>query len=153
MRVLQVDPDPAWCAATAAWLEQFFGDVDVETVASAAEALQLIATRCPDLVLAAHPLPAAGGSSLAAAIKARPNPPTVVVLAASCAAGLELQCSGAGVDLLLEKRHLQSRLLAFLQRRFPKVWADGVVARSRASLRYAAARGASPGRKHFSSGR
>jgi CheY-like chemotaxis protein len=153
MRVLQVDPDPAWCTATAAWLEQFFGDVDVETVASAAEALQVLDKRRPDLVLAAHPLPAPGGVGFAALVKARPHPPTVVVLAASSAAGLELQCSGAGVDLLLEKRHLQSRLLAFLQRRFPKVWADGVVARSRASLRYAAARGASPGRKHFSSGR
>ena len=132
MRVLQVDPDPAWCAATAAWLEQFFGSAEIERVATADEALRYIRNHCPDLVLATYPLATAGGSSLAAAIKARPNPPVVVVLATAIA-GLELQCRGAGVDLLLDKRHLQSRLLAFLQRRFPKVWAEGVAARSRAS--------------------
>lgn len=134
MRVLLVDPDPAWCAAIATWLEEFFGHVGVESVASATEALLVVDNRCPDLVLAAHPLPALDGIGLTAVIKARPNSPLIVVLTASCAAGLDLQCRAAGVDLLLEKRHLQSRLLAFLQRRFPKVWADGVVARSRASL-------------------
>jgi len=85
-------------------------------------------------VLAAHPLPALDGLELTAIIKARPNPPLIVVITLGCAAGLDLQCRAAGVDLLLERRHLQARLLAFLQRRFPKVWAEGVVTRSLASL-------------------
>jgi hypothetical protein len=66
--------------------------------------------------------------------KRAPNPPLIVVITTGSAAGLDLQCKAAGVDLLREKRHLQSRLLAFLQRRFPKVWAEGVVTRSLASL-------------------
>ena len=134
MRVLLVEPDPAWRCAMATWLEEFFGHVAVESVSSATQALQSADQRSPDLVLAAHPLPAVDGVGLTALLKARPNPPSIVVLTASAAAGLDLQCRGAGVDLLLEKRHLQSRLLAFLQRRFPNVWADGVAARSRASL-------------------
>jgi CheY-like chemotaxis protein len=89
-----------------------------------------VETRLPDLVLAAHPLVALDGVELTAIIKARPNPALIVVITT----GPDLQCRAAGVDLLLEKRHLQSRLLAFLQGRFPKAWADGVVARSLASL-------------------
>ena len=134
MRVLLVEPDPQWRSAMATWLEEFFGPVAVESVSSAAETLQIVDKRCPDLVLAAHPVPALDGVGITALLKARPNPPSIVVLTASPAAGLDLQCRAAGVDLLLEKRHLQSRLLAFLRRRFPKVWADGVAARSRASL-------------------
>lgn len=134
MRILLVDPDPASRSVIANWVDEFFGHVGIESVASSAEALRAIDHSCPDLVLAAHPLPALDGIALTTVIKARPNPPVIVVITTSSAACLDLQCRGAGVDLLLEKRHLQSRLLAFLQRRFPKVWADGVVARSRASV-------------------
>lgn len=133
MRVLLVDPDRASRAVIATWVDEFFGHVGIESAASGAEALQAIEHRCPDLVLAAHPLPALDGIALTAVIKARPNPPVIIVITASSAACLDLQGRGAGVDLLLEKRHLQSRLLTFLQRRFPKVWAERVVARSRAS--------------------
>jgi len=115
-------------------VNEFFGHVGIESVSSGAEALQAIDKRCPDLVLAAHPLPALDGIELTAIIKVRPNPPLIVVITAGSAAGLDLQSKAAGVDLLLEKRHLQTRLLAFLQRRFPKVWAEGVVTRSLASL-------------------
>ena len=135
MRILVVDPDPASRSIIAGWLDEFFGHVSIESASSGAEALQAIGRSCPDLVLAAHPLAMLGGIELTAIIKARPNPPSIVVITSGCAAGLDLQCGAAGVDLLLEKRYLQSRLLGFLQRRFPKVWAEGVVARSRASLR------------------
>lgn len=135
MRILLVDPDPASRSVIASWLEEFFGHVSIEQASSATEALQAIHTQRPDLVMAAHPLTTPGGIELSALIKARPNPPVIVLLTQGCAAGLDLQCRAAGVDLLLEKRHLQSRLVAFLQRRFPKVWAEGVTARSLASCR------------------
>jgi len=134
VRILLVDPDPGSRSVIASWVNEFFGHVGIEPVSSGAEALQAIDQRCPDLVLAAHPLPALDGIELTAIIKARPNPPLIVVITAGSAAGLDLHCRAAGVDLLLEKRHLQSRLLAFLQGRFPKVWAEGVVTRSLASL-------------------
>ena len=135
MRILLVDSDSASRSDISDWLDEFFGHVGIESAASGAEALQAIDRRCPELVLAAHPLQALDGLQLTAIIKARPNPPAIVVMTAGSAAGLDLQCRGAGVDLLLEKRHLQSRLLPFLQRRFPKVWAEGAATRSLASLR------------------
>lgn len=134
MRILLVDPDPVSRSVISGWLDEFFGHVEIEAASSGANALRAVQARLPDLVLAAHPLVALDGIELTAIIKARPNPPAIVVITAGPAAGLDLQCKAAGVDLLLEKRHLQSRLLAFLQRRFPKVWADGVVARSLASF-------------------
>jgi CheY-like chemotaxis protein len=133
MQILLVDPNAASRAVIADWLGEFFGPVTVEAASSAAEAVVAVDKSSPDLVLIAHPLPALDGVELTAIIKARPNPPAIVVMTAGCAAGLDLQCRAAGIDLLLEKRHLQSRLLAFLQRRFPKVWADGVAARSLAN--------------------
>lgn len=133
MQILLVDPNPASSTVIADWLGEFFGPVAVEVASSAAEAVVAVGKKAPDLVLIAHPLPALNGVELTAIIKARPNPPAIVVMTAGCAAGLDLQCRAAGVDLLLEKRHVQSRLLAFLQRRFPRVWAEGVAARSLAS--------------------
>ena len=131
MRILLVDPDATSRRVIASWLDEFFGHVSIDQASSATEALQAIHTDCPDLVMAAYPLATPGGVELSALIKARPNPPVIVLLTLRCATGLDLQIR----DLLLEKRHLQSRLLAFLQRRFPKVWAEGVTARSLASCR------------------
>ena len=81
-----------------------------------------------------HPLPGVRGTEITAIIKARANPLAIVVIASGPAINLDLQCRAAGVDLILEKRHLRSRLLAFLQRRFPKFWAYGVAARRAAAL-------------------
>ena len=58
-----------------------------------------IAKRKPDLVLAAHPM-------------------LVVVMTEQSDARFESACDAAGADFWLEKRHLQARLLAFLQQRF-----------------------------------
>src|SRR5688572_8299098 len=134
MRILVVDPDSASRSAIATWLEDFLGQPAIDGAASGAEALHAIHRRRPDLVLIAHPLPPLPGGGLTALIKALPNPPAVVVLTAGSAMGLDLQCRAAGVDLLLERRHLQSRLPAYFRRQFPKVWADGAAARSQASL-------------------
>lgn len=134
MRILLVDPHFESRAAIAGWLDEFFGHVPIEPAASGADAQRAVEKSVPDLVLAAHPMPALGGFELAAIIKARPNPPAVVVMTTGCAAGFDLQCKAAGADLWLERRHLQARLLDFLQRRFPETWADGVSARQLSSL-------------------
>lgn len=119
---------------TAAWLDEFMDRLAIESAASASEALLALRRQRPDLVLVAHPLPALPGIGLTALIKELPNPPAVVVVTAGCAMGLDLHSRAAGVDLLLERRHLQSRLPAYLRRQFPKVWADGAGARSEQSL-------------------
>ena len=129
MRILLVDPHSDSRAAIAHWLDEFFGHVHIESTSSGADALKTVEKGAPDLVLAAHPMPALSGIELCAIVKALPNPPAVVVMTAGYAAGFDLQCRAAGVDLWLEKRHLQARLLAFLQQRFPRTWANSVAAR------------------------
>jgi CheY-like chemotaxis protein len=108
---------------------EFFGAVFIESAASGDEALNAIRRRSPELVLAIHPMTVMNGIELAGLIKARPNPPVVVVIGASEDAGFEVACAAAGADFCLEKRHLQARLLAFLQQRFSRAWAKGVLAR------------------------
>lgn len=129
VRILLVDPHSGSRSVIADWLDEFFGHVQIESVSSGTDALQAVEKGRPDLVLAAHPMPGLSGIELAAIIKARPNPPAVVIITAGYAAGLDLQCRAAGADLWLEKRHLQARLLAFLQQRFSIVWAKSVMAR------------------------
>lgn len=120
MRILVVDPQAEARAAIARWLDEFFAHVEIESAASAAAALATLATRMPDLVITAHSPPSLDGIELASMVKSRPSSPLVVVLASGQA---------GGVDLWLEKRHLQASLLDFLQHRFPETWARSVADR------------------------
>ncbi len=118
MRILVVDDrfDSRWGIAD--WLVAFLEAVTVESAASAAEALQLLERRPPDVVLATHAMPAMEALELAQRIKARPAPPVVVVLTERADARFDAACAAAGVDFWLEKHQLQGRLLAFLKQRF-----------------------------------
>ncbi len=118
-----MDPHTAARSAIARWLDEFFAHVEIEAAASAAEAVIALWRSMPDLVITAHTTPGLDGIALASIVKSRPNPPPVVVLSTGC---------GGGVDLWLEKRHLQAVLLDFLQRRFPETWARSVAQRKMA---------------------
>lgn len=129
MRILLVDDRLDSSTIIADWLGEFFGKVWLESAASAAEALAAIQSKSPELVLVLHRLPAMNAIELAAVIKAWANPPVVVVVGTGTEAELDTQCAAAGADFCVEKRHLQARLLAFLQQRFSRAWAEGVTAR------------------------
>jgi CheY-like chemotaxis protein len=58
------------------------------------------------------------GIELARRLKSQSNPPLVVVMTDESDARFEPACEAASADFWLEKRHLQARLLAFLQQRF-----------------------------------
>jgi CheY-like chemotaxis protein len=118
MRILVVDDkfDSRWGIAD--WLVAFVEAVAVESAASAAEALQLIEQRKPDVVLATHAMHQGEALELAQHIKAQPAPPVVVLLTERSNADFEAACEAAGVDFCVEKRHLQARLLGFLRQRF-----------------------------------
>lgn len=118
MRILVVDDqfDSRW--AIADWLGVFLNSVAVESAASAGEALAVIEERKPDLVLAAHPMPEMDGIELTRRLKSQGNPPLVVIMTDKSDPAFEPACEAAGADFWLEKRHLQARLLAFLQQRF-----------------------------------
>ena len=123
MRILLVDSHTEARTAIALWLDEFFAHVEIEAAASAAEAVIALQKSMPDLVITAHAIPGLDGIALASIVKSRPNPPPIVVLSTGC---------GGGVDLWLEKRHLQAVLLDFLPRRFPETWARSVAQRRRA---------------------
>ena len=118
MRILVVDNkfESRWVVA--GWLSAFLSGVKVESAASGDEALATIEQNRPDLVLAAHPMPEIDGIELARQVKAQQDPPTVVVMTEQSNAEFEAACAAAGADYCLEKRHLQARLLVFLQERF-----------------------------------
>jgi len=120
MRILLVDCAAEARTAIARWLDEFFAHVEIEVAVSMDEAVTALGRQMPDLVITAHSLPALDGIALASIVKSGANPPPVVVLSTGC---------GGGVDLWLEKRHLQAVLLDFLQRRFPQTWARSVVQR------------------------
>jgi CheY-like chemotaxis protein len=117
MRILVVDDEFKSRWAIADWLAVFLKQVAIESVASADEALAAIEARRPDLVLATHPMPKIGGIDLARRLKSQTNPPLVVVMTDTIDAQFEPACEAAGADFWLEKRHLQARLLTFLQQR------------------------------------
>jgi CheY-like chemotaxis protein len=120
------------------WLGEFFGAISLQSAASSDEALRAMPRRRPELVLATHRMPALNGIELARFIKSGPNPPAVVVIGTGNDGEFARQCAAAGADFWLEERELQARLLAFLQQRFAKVWAEGVRQRER-SARWAPA--------------
>lgn len=113
MRILLVDERFDSSTIIADWLSEFFGAVWVELAAR---------------------MPVMNGVEFAELIKARPNPPVVVVIDAGNEGELETQCMAAGADFWVEKRHLQARLLAFLQQRFSQAWAEGVLARRTSAI-------------------
>jgi two-component system response regulator AlgR len=118
MRILVVDDrfESRWGLAD--WLVGFLEGVAVESAASAAEALEEINRRKPDVVLVTHAMLGIGGLDLARRIKALPTPPVVVLMTDHSDAGLADACEAARVDFWLEKRHLQARLFGFLEQRF-----------------------------------
>lgn len=137
MRILLVDPDGASRSEIARWVEESFAHVEIVAASSGAEALLRLEQFRPDLVLAAYPVPALNGVELAAVLKARTDAPLLVVIAGS---GVDLQGRAVKADLFIEKRHLQTHLLTFLQLRFPSAWASGVAARSSARPMFGTAR-------------
>jgi CheY-like chemotaxis protein len=118
VKILVVDDQFKSRWAVADWLSVFLDSVAIDSAASAAEALASIEARKPDLVLAAYPMKPIGGIELARRLKALSNPPLVVVMTDGVDARFESACEAAGADFWLEKRHLQARLLAFMQQRF-----------------------------------
>jgi CheY-like chemotaxis protein len=100
------------------WLSAFLRDVTVESAASGSEALEAIERKHPDLVLTAHRMVESDGIELARQVKLQPNPPIVVVMTEESDSEFDAACVAAGADYCLERRHLQARLLAFLQQHF-----------------------------------
>jgi CheY-like chemotaxis protein len=118
MRILVVDNRFQSRWAIADWLSVFLDAVAIDSAASGAEAMATIGRRKPDVVLAASPMPQMDGIELTQLVKSQTDAPVVIVMTEKSDARFEAACESAGADFWLEKRHLQARLVSFLQRRF-----------------------------------
>jgi DNA-binding NarL/FixJ family response regulator len=101
MRILVVDDkfDSRWGIAD--WLVAFLEAVAVESAASAAEALQLLERRQPDVVLATHAMADGGGPRARAAHQVAAGAAGASSSSPSAAiARFEAACGAAGVDFL-----------------------------------------------------
>jgi CheY-like chemotaxis protein len=118
MRILVVDDQRVFLQLTAAWLRKLSGDVRVELAASADEALSLMESMTPDLVITDLRMPGMDGFELARKVKAKAPAPVVVLMTSAEPPRFRERADAAGVDYCTEKDNLQGGLLAFVQKRF-----------------------------------
>jgi len=114
-RVLIVDDHPAFRASAQALLESEGCD-GVTSVASGEEALDVLKTSSPDIVLLDLYLPRLDGVSVSEQIALMDEPPAVILISSHDEAGLEERVISAPVRGFLAKRELAwtsiARLLA-----------------------------------------
>jgi CheY-like chemotaxis protein len=118
MRVLVVDDQADYSRLVARWLHKLGGAVRVELAASAAEALALVESTAPDLVITSLGMPDMDGFELTRKVKAKAPAPVVVLMASVEPPRFHELAGAAGADYCVEKGNLQSRLPEFLQKRF-----------------------------------
>jgi len=95
---------------------------DVHLVGSATDGhhgLRRVTELAPDLVLMDLRLPGINGLAAARQIKARPQPPTVIVVTADDTPGSRAAARSAGTDALVTSRNLFTELRAAMRRLFP----------------------------------
>jgi len=118
MRVLVVDDQPDYSRLVARWLHKLGRAVRVEVAASAAEALALVESMMPDLVITDLVMPGMDGLELTRKVKEKASAPVVVVMTSIEPPRFRELASAAGADYCVEKGNLQSQLPEFLQKRF-----------------------------------
>lgn len=118
MHVLVVDDQRDFCQLVARWLRKLGGGLRVELAASAAEALALMESRTPDLVITDLRMPGMDGLELTRKVKEKARAPVVVVMTSVGPQQFREHANAAGADYCVEKDNLQGRLPEFLQKRF-----------------------------------
>jgi CheY-like chemotaxis protein len=116
MQVLVVDDQRVFSLLVAAWLRKLRG-VRVELAASAHEALSLMETMTPDLVITDLRMPGMDGFELTRKVKEKAPAPVVILMTSAEPPLFRERGHAAGADYCVEKDNLQSRLLEFLQKR------------------------------------
>lgn len=115
MRVLVVDDQRVFCQLVAAWLRRLSDAVRVEQAASADEALSLMESMKPDLIITDLQMPGMDGLELTRKVKEKAPAPVVVVMTSSEPPRFHELAGAAGADYWIEKGELRSRLPEFLQ--------------------------------------
>jgi two-component system, NarL family, response regulator DesR len=95
---------------------------DVQLVGTATDgyhALRRVVELAPDLVLMDLQLPGINGLDAARQIKARSQPPAVIVVTANDTPGCRAAARAAGTDGFVAKRHVFTQLRATIRKLFP----------------------------------
>jgi DNA-binding NarL/FixJ family response regulator len=103
IRCLVADDHPAVRAGLVALLRSEPGFVLVGAAGTAAEAMHEVELRTPDLALIDYNLPDEDGLTLCCELKARPDPPRVVLYSAFAGPRLSLAAIIAGAEAVLPK--------------------------------------------------
>lgn len=118
-RIAIADNSPAFVAAAAHYLELLPGYALAGTAESASEALALVKSSLPDVLLLDLGLPLVRGLELVRSIKAIPGAPAVVALTLFHSAEAAAAAKRAGADALVGKEAFVSGLTQALARLFP----------------------------------
>src|SRR5258706_5467862 len=118
MQVLVVDDQLDYSRLVARWLRKLGAAVRIELAASAAEALALMESMTPDLIITDLVMPEMDGFELTRRVKQKAPAPVVVVMTSFAPLLFHERAGAAGADYCVEKGDLQSRLPEFLQKRF-----------------------------------
>jgi CheY-like chemotaxis protein len=118
MHVLVVDDQGYFRAHISGWLRMLDGIVSVQAVASAFEALALMETMQPDVVITDLRMPEMDGFELTRKIKSKNAPPVVVVMTSLKYSRFQAQAVEVGADYALEKLDMLEQLPVFLEERF-----------------------------------
>jgi CheY-like chemotaxis protein len=118
MYVLVVDDQRDFCHLVARWLRKLGSGIRVELAVSAADALALMESRRPDLVITDLNMPGMDGLELTRKVKEKAPAPVVVVMTSVGPRKFREKADASGADYCVEKDNLQSQLPGFLQRRF-----------------------------------
>jgi two-component system, NtrC family, response regulator PilR len=118
MRVLVVDDQLEYSRLVARWLRKLGCAVRIELAASADEALSVMESLTPDLIITDLRMPGMDGFELTRKIKQRAPAPVVIVMTSLEPPQFHERASAAGADYCVEKGNLQNRLPEFLRQRF-----------------------------------
>jgi DNA-binding NarL/FixJ family response regulator len=115
-RVAIADDSPAFLAAAASYIASLPGFVLAGTASNPADALSLVESAAPDLLLLDLGLMPSRGLELVRRVKAAARPPQVIALALFHAEETRAQAHDAGADALISKEAFVTGLAEVLPR-------------------------------------
>ena len=118
MQVLVVDDQRDYCHLVARWLRKLGAGVRVELATSADEALSLMQSMTPDLLITDLRMPGMDGLELTRKVKEKAPAPVVVLMTSIEPPRFREYANAAGADYWVDKDKLQGRLPEFLRKRF-----------------------------------
>ncbi|HEX6851286.1 MAG TPA: response regulator transcription factor [Candidatus Polarisedimenticolaceae bacterium] len=133
LRILLVDDNEIFLTAAGGWLSRQPGLDLVATAGDGEEALAVLPTAKPDLVVMDTFMPGIGGLEATRLIKSAPGAPYVVMVSVHEGPAIEREAWAAGADGFVTKAELYAHLPALIQELFATKPPSRGVSRSKSS--------------------